>query len=599
MERLDFYGLSRSIQERLAGVTKGQGVPAVLAVSRSLLPPKVPLWIAVSCAGLLGLLLSYEVGLGDLDSSVAIQPTRMIASNAVFATAFALGLLRTLAILRDAANLPFRRGVYLFPTVVVDATRRELHVFRLQESARIDTSNPARIGVSLAEGLHLSFDTNGLEHGAEIASAIAEGQAALSRATAAGDKAALAALDPLSEPNFVNPFTPKKAIEFVSPAWAKYSWALGPVVGVLLGATVYVTHNGASDARMLVKAKTTNTPQAYQQYLERGGKDRDARDVLLPRAELREAIRAGTVQEIERFAVAHPTSRIDDEVKIALRNSMLLELDRLAKQGSIAAIVDFRKRHDTKLVAAELERALHGLYRAAFERYKSGAAGNTQALAVIDRLVDYAEKHGTRVEVRFQRKVSKTVETADAQVKKSPSFRGQASFVSQYFDEKHARAREQESGQKLVARFNEAFPSDVLQFELAAPVTDPDAPLPQASTPTLFIEHLVQCSGPPRTHTKPRGVFVGVGFNYDVTLRVPDDARSSFKWKTTTWRSPDLKLEPGSGSLEETVYGAAANDSFRLLVQRLLQVFFKNAEHATLPAQNGAAMLASDTARGH
>ena len=72
-------------------------------------------------------------------------------------------------------------------------------------------------------------------------------------------------------------------------------------------------------------------------YIAQGGKKSDyVGKVLLPRAELVEAQKAGTVEAIDAYTAAHPGSAIAQEVKDARKKALLDELDRAKKVGTVA-----------------------------------------------------------------------------------------------------------------------------------------------------------------------------------------------------------------------------------------------------------------------
>src|SRR2546425_10539496 len=114
MERLDFYKLSRPVQERFIGSVNGTGMPTPILEWR-VTPNEPRIWFAVSAAAALVVFGLFRLGHGDLESSLAIQPLWIAAAYVIFAGISIFGLLRALKILGEIRGLPFKAGVYIFP----------------------------------------------------------------------------------------------------------------------------------------------------------------------------------------------------------------------------------------------------------------------------------------------------------------------------------------------------------------------------------------------------------------------------------------------------------------------------------------------------
>ncbi len=302
------------------------------------------------------------------------------------------------------------------------------------------------------------------------------------------------------------------------------------------------------------------------------------RDILLPRAELALATKDGTVEAIEQFIVSHQSLRIQGEVSAALRQAMLAELETVKKVGTVTALAEFGKRHSNNLIDAELRQAVHGVYQASMTRYKKESGlRDANVLAFVERLLAFAEKGGPRVEIRFRRKPTKSVENADNQIKKSPFFMGTASLPSQYFDDVHARPRTTSAAKTIAGRFAQAFPADIMALELGPAVLEAEGSAQPIRVPTMFIEHSVEMSGASYLSSNPRGVFVGLGMLFEVTFRIPDDAKPQ-KWRLSAWRPPDTTVPKGEGPFEGAVYEAMASEGFSQFAQRYLATFFARTE---------------------
>ena len=104
----------------------------------------------------------------------------------------------------------------------------------------------------------------------------------------------------------------------------------------------------------------------------------------------------------------------------------------------------------------------------------------------------------------------------DKTMAKLPEYMGEISRPSRYFDEAHSAARDKVLGEAIVDAFGKAFPKEILAMKVGEPIADPGkSPLPAVTVPTLFITHFEDWSGHSYSSKKPRGVFIGVFFNFD------------------------------------------------------------------------------------
>jgi len=581
MQVVDFYKLTRPVQERFLGSVRGSGMPVpILEVP---IGPREPYaWLGLSGVATLLLLVLYGLGYGSLDSSFAIQ-TKWTLAAYLLVTILAFGILRALAVWRDVRVLPYRPGVYVFPIGVIDARRHKMRVYHLSELSSVEGPGDAnQFVLAFEDGPRFIFPaperTKAEQALRSLNAARTQHQEAREARESIRPKA-IAAIDPLQDGGFASPLVPKTPIARHQPLWAR-SWLVAPAIGFLVGHALWTGRNIWSDQRMFETARSKNDVGSYRAYLAGGAKSSPHRDevsaVFLPRAELREAERAGTVDAIEAYIQAHPQTKIPNEVNAVRRAAMLAELERTKQAGTVSALDDFEKRHPDHQLAPEIQAAKHAVYAAAFEAYRPMAnPKDPTAIAFVERLLGFAEKKRARVEVRFQREIGKALEKADAAVGKSSRFMGVQSFPTRYFDVAHAHTREAYAGHLIVDRFSQVFPRDILDVALGEPLLDPDAPQPDPVVPTLFIEHTADWSGGTTTSDVPRGIFVVVGVTFDVTFRVPADAHP-YKFKYTTWRAPRMEGVRVAERPEEVVYEAIAHDAFDQFSRKFLANFFKD-----------------------
>jgi hypothetical protein len=588
MQEVDFYELSRAVQERFVACVGGQGQPAPVLQDSAGQPRGMFAWLGVAVGGVVLLLVVYQVGLGNLESPLALQGAPFIGGYAFLLAAIFVAVLQVLTRLQARQALPFRAGIYLFPSGIIDARTHKLRVFPFTNA-----TPPVVSGQNLVLAFpDASFTFPVAEgHLEQAKSVVEEAESRIEKARAEDDRKTLGLLDPLVDVGVANPFAPKTRMAQKAPIWAKQGIVIGVVVGAALSPGVWWLRNRASDEGMLSEANRQRSVTGYRAYLDRGGRRDEVRDVFLPRVELRDAVKAGTVEAIEAYIAAHPNSGIQSEITAALRQSMLVALESVKRAGTVSALAEFGKKHPNKLVDNELRQAIHAVYQVALGKYKKEAGGRDPAvIAFVERLLAVAEKSGPKVEMRFRRKVTRTMEMADNQIKRSPSYQGVVSLPSQYFDDAHARSREEAAAKTLAARFAASFPADIVSFEMGPAIVDPDAPLPATTVPTVFIDHISQVSGPSYVSARPRGVFVGLALIFETTFRLPDDPSKALHFKLPTWRNPDAKIERGDTPLEAAVYESMVATAFGQFTSKYLATFFAKPD---LPSPGGETKPAS------
>ena len=577
MQTQDFYKLARPVQDRLIGCLNGSGLPPPTLAARG--GPFEPLvWLLGAGAAAIGLLVLYRVGLGALDSGMAIQSAPIIGAYAVLVGAMSFALIRAASLWSDQRMLPFKPGVYLFPIGVIDARRFTLRIYPIDELVSSEGPSAAHtFNLTMRGGATFEFRAKNAEAAAKAAESIggSRGQlAAAEEAPGSMRPKALAALDPMQ--GFVNPLAPTSSIERSVPPWAKWGFAIAPAVGLVLGVCLWLVRNVVSDDRMFARATAQGDAASLRAYMARGTRHKaEIEVVLLPRAELKEAQAIGTVDAIEDFIKAHPKTGIAPEIEAALKAAMLAELEDAKKVGTVTALKDFAKKHPNHGLAAELKAAIHAVYVAALEKYHANDAPKEGAATqFVDKLVAWAEQKGPKVEVRFHRK-NNPLDKADTVIGKNKYFMGTVSFISKYVDGPHLKPHEDELGAQLIARFNQAFPKDVIELTAGDPLPDPDAPLPAITVPTWFVEYITDWDGGLKTSDRPRGVFAGVGYAFDASFRMPDDSVKPLKYKPgAIWRSPKLEGLEAVDKPEEKIYAEMAQGAFEQFGKKLLGTLF-------------------------
>jgi hypothetical protein len=577
MQPIDFYKLERPVQERFIGSVNGTGLPA--PILRTSEPPREPLlWLGASAAALLLVLLFFRLGFGTLDSSLAIQGVVWLVVYVALLGGATFAILRALAIVREHAKSPFRRGVYVFPVGLIDARRPTLRLYPIEDLGDVVSPSDGASFKLDFKGAQFTFPVRDASHAETAKSELASARGKIEDADAARESLrpkALAALDPLQ--GFANPLVSSEPIKPSAPLWDQRGWAIAAGTGVLLGLALWAIHNAKSDDAMFDRAKAQNDADGYKAYLAQGSRhEAEVSMLLLPRAELATAIKAGGVAAIEAYAKDHPRTSIGPEIDAALKAALGHELAAAKQAGTLAAIDDFVRRHPQSHLDGDIAAARHAVYQAALDRFMQQAPQKSAAeIAFMQRLVAWAEAKGPPVEVRFHRVASKTMDKADTAVQKHRMYRGTVSEPSRYFDAAHDKPREDALASAVIQAFAKAFPTEILALAVGEPVPDTATDLPaQIMVPTLFIEHGPTYSGSVVTTGNPRGVYVGLEMSVGAVFRVPDDARP-LKVRVDAWKAPDTAGAKGDDKPEETIYSKMSDDIFSQFQKKLLGAFFK------------------------
>lgn len=570
MQQVDFFSLNRGIQERFIEAARAQGAPMPVLVARPRAPLGVVLWSAAGIAVFAVWVIFLSFGYGKLESSFAISKTWTIGVHALL-----LGLviwigLQARKVWLKRLSLPFVPTVYLFPIGVIDARapRFVLHPLSELTEARATSS-----GVRLSFG-SVSFEfAVPAERRAEALSFIeAKRRHVLELPPESRDKE-LVLLDPLRDNGFKNPFSPPESIRPPSPRGRFKEPLLALGLGAVLGVAAFSVRNTFSEAKLYADARAEDTVSAYRAYLERGGQRVEVADILLPRAELREAERKGGVEAIEEYIASHPNSKIAHEVQAALKKALLAELERAKEKNTLAAINAFESRYGKHgLVGADIERARREHLARVLEAFRKQSNGDPELVKFAQVLIEHGAQHGPRVLVGFRRRLPSTIDETQKALIKSAYFAGESTLPAKYFSREASQVREERYGQEIIDRLQPLFPTELVKFELAPTSEDPSDELPKVDVPTLLLTYRHELSGAYMSR-KPRAAFAGVGLFVRVNFLLPGEAQD-LAFKHTGWLAPDVKRIE-AGELELTaVYDDMVDKAFRRFFKKYWATWF-------------------------
>ncbi len=557
MQSVEFFNLSRPIQDRLIDSIQGEGVPLLLGSPLQTKTERALQVLGGAIAlGAGGLLIP---GSGKLESAFALLSEREIAA---IACVEAVGLGIALASIRRQgrpARLPFAPGTYLFPAGLFDARTASIRYYPMDSLQQISPTDGG-LKLEFANGYSHHFDVEPSLH-ASKSKAILDSQGLYKKAVASERRRELARISPLVESEYSSPFQEMQPLTFSEPLWGKIWPVLALLVAGILIAPLGYARNHLSEARIFQAAGDADTVQSYKAYLKRGGSRPQVTRVLLPQAELAVAVTAG-VHAVEKYISAHPSSEIAGDMERALRTTLLRALNAGKVTGTLAGLDRFEVDHPNhEPVRQELLAARKQIMQATITDFeKIASLWNKKLIPFIKRLVDYSAEHGPDVAIRFRYEQGDSFRQADAQVKLSAYFMGPEAVPSQYFDDKRSIIQETKLAELITTKLNAAFRPEILHFE-HGPRADEAAETGPVEVPTLFIHHRVDLSGGFVLHN-PRSVFVGAGIVYRTRFRIPgQDEILQFKY--SRWRPPDISLmleEDSPGVVG--IYDDIANDAY-------------------------------------
>jgi hypothetical protein len=345
---------------------------------------------------------------------------------------------------------------------------------------------------------------------------------------------------------------------------------------VILGLGAAVWRDSLSRKALYKAATTEDTVEAYRAYMKRGGDREEVETLLLPRAELQEVVKKGTVEAIVAFQEANPKSKIGGEVQNALRESLLRELEAAKKKGTLTAIEEVPKKFPGhELITPEIQAARRAIYAQVMADFKAKASSKEEILIpYVQQLLTFAQQNGPKVLLRFFQDFPQDPQMLDKIVSKSKKYyMGNKSLPAQYILGDSARRREKVFLDGLQKRLQAAFPEDVLDFEVAPLPSKENEEPTEAKVPTLTFMHRERLSGG-FVGGKPKAMYLGAALLMTGEGRIPgQDVVIDFKWNA--WRSPQFSVLSDDSKDMPDVYEEMIGGAFEKFQELYLDRWFK------------------------
>jgi hypothetical protein len=570
--KVDFYRLPRPVQDRFAAATRRSVPPAPLLYSQA---PRNEVWAYLGASAALAVVAAFvlRIGWGDATSPFAIHGVKLLAVDIVLLSGAAYGVVHAMGLLRSLDSLPWRAGRYLFPGCVVDASGPVLDVWSVGDAEAVERTTAPSPGLALRmrDGSRVVVAAASAEQAEKADAALGPMRQELARAIAEDNAQVLAELDPLHDRAVSSPIGPTTSMKRVLVVSKRFDWVIATAAGVLMGLGLGSARNSMSDDVMYRTVLMAGTAEQYQLYLTRGGRHSDdVRDVLLPRAQLRDAEAQGTVDAVQAFADAHPSSKIDADINAALRRAMLTALEGARKAGTVTAIDNLAKKYPNHQIDPEIKTARHALFAASLATWAKKGQPDAPTRAFMERLLASTEAQGPDCEVRFRMKASKNLDDGDKSVKRSGHYPAPDALPSKYVTADAARPREQRVAAALVEGFAGAFPADILAVHAGDPL-DADAPVPSA-LPTLVVDYEIDWARANSLSEHPPTIIAGLLFSFEPSFVLPQGA--PLKVAVRSWRGPELWKIKGGDSMqredfEQKVYDSMFDSAFDQLQKKL------------------------------
>ncbi len=536
---IDFNSLHQPVRERLIACFEGKSSPSPIIKN-----------VQGSGCALVGWILLLVICVG---SGIALVHeefgafTRGLPAFVALIVYFGGGFLTVMAAISVARSiwwngaLPFKPGVYLFATDIVDARHKELRIIparlwsapQLTHHLRNGVYQYTAIAFNVAGAGQETFTVNGKQLAEQNVQALWQAQQELAHAAQAQDWQRVWWLDLFFDHKNSGQWEAPPGPERDRPPLAKsmpfvyrQRAAIAAVLALVTAPCVLGARYVINDELSIANAREMDKEWAWEYYVDNYRFHLDEAKQRQPLAALREAKEKKTVS--------------------AMRE--------LLKKYKGASIENDARAH------------LHSLYEKTLDDFKRKASGRDPAmLDFMGRLIAYLERADvTTVYVAFKPPTSDALAEVDRTLAdKFKRARKEIAPIAPHFAAERVSGRQSAIVNRLNSAFGQIFPTDVMKLEAATTQA-------LGESPAIEIGYVVGPSGDIYTSDTDPRAYVGIIVDFEMAMRIPADARP-FGFKVQV-EPPDHFRTSGTG--DQVVYDTMTERAFDELDAKLQNVFF-------------------------
>lgn len=562
---IDFNQLPRPTRERFVAITQGKAGPAPIFQQRA------------SAAGgcgwvfLLALFGLASVGLVFAQLGEPYQATQPVGAAVLYVILFFLTFLGVLGLIRSSIYkkaIPFTAGVYVFAPDTIIARNRNIKILSGREITNLEPVHHHRNGVythtrftlTYSDGTRESFAVLGKPQAEQTLQRLRAERAQVADAMERRDAHQLYPLDPLFEARMAgfqaqNDRSGPLAKDV--PPWTKKVALIALGAAGLLGPMTYGLRNLVSDELAFNNAESS---YQYQGYLYHGWRHKEEVETeFLPRAQIKEASEKTDIPErikaLREVLAKKLIPAVQAEGEAALKIALHAAFEQAVAAGTVSALREFQKTYPDAADVPAAKAKIHELFEKTLADFKPRAS-KPGSIPFMTSLLGYMEKNDSPpLEVRFRRHNAKSLTLADRVLAREA---GSASFAdaSSHFEPKDAATREAAVISALQKGFGTVFPTDVLPLTQGEELNPDDLSIPGTNKPSVFVDYTVGWSGSTYSDPKEGRHFVGIVFEFDVIMTIPNDGKLlRLKFKVL----PPESFTVNYDTFNNAAFGAAIN----------------------------------------
>jgi len=539
VRKVEFAKLPRVVQDHFIASTSVRFPP--WPILRACPWARAPWgWAAAGALAVIVVVGLLWYGFGDPSSALVVHPAPAVGVFATLLAFVVFACLRAISAHR-AHDLPFRAGVYLFPSEVVDARGPALTVHPVAELTSIEL-NDRHVRVRFLDHCAFTFPVADAAAGELAVAQVARARDALEEVHYA--PSLLGLVDPLYEPwEEIETGAPAIAVRTRKPFRLNGTIAAALAIGAALGPTLSFTRDAASDRVAYGRATARGDPTSLRAYAAHGRRGvAHVTGVLLPLAELRSL---DGLAAIDAWTLAHPAAATTEPAVHARKQALVRHIGALATVREVRA---FGAAHPNDSIDEAIAAAIARMHASAVPENDGG---------VIARLLALPGSCGSSIAIEIRRGRVVLAE-ADRAVMSSRKFAGTPSYPSRYFGSGESAERAAQAA--IAKRIETRFPEGCL---IVSPSGSSSARLTVTWTPR-FNGTLVSTATPP-------AVFAEIGFVIEARLVDANGKEVAYTKRTVAGAVDTVRLA-SFASIVTRVHGddTIERRTYHDLVQRAL-----------------------------